>query len=241
MSTTTTTPDRFTALPDELALASAVTALEEHGFSVEVVGNLDAASAADAALGLTDLWMVPSETPPHRAQPIASSYHRFAMVALAVNGHPTWRASDIELSAALPSYTAATLDRLHALGYTTRELFFVVGADAFAEIGNWKDFPSILDRAHFAVVSRTGFSANEMPRRLPALALVLDIAGQGLAHRHPLNLPTAVRRADNGAGLGASHQTGWTGIVAKLIELFGHLDGPQLLEAGRAGAFAPTA
>ena len=46
MSTTTTTPDRFTALPDELALASAVTALEEHGFSVEVVGNLDAASAA---------------------------------------------------------------------------------------------------------------------------------------------------------------------------------------------------
>jgi hypothetical protein len=43
---------------------------------------------------------------------------------------------------------------------------------------------------------------------------------------------------DNGAGLGASHQTGWTGVVAKLIELFGHLDGPQLLEAGKAGAFA---
>jgi hypothetical protein len=43
---------------------------------------------------------------------------------------------------------------------------------------------------------------------------------------------------DNGAGLGASHQTGWTGVVAKLIELFGHIDGPQLLEAGKAGAFA---
>ena len=43
---------------------------------------------------------------------------------------------------------------------------------------------------------------------------------------------------DNGAGLGASHQTGWTGVVAKLIELFGHLDGPQFLEAGKAGAFA---
>jgi hypothetical protein len=42
---------------------------------------------------------------------------------------------------------------------------------------------------------------------------------------------------DNGAGLGASHQTGWTGVVAKLIELFGHLDGPQFLEAGKAGAF----
>jgi len=43
---------------------------------------------------------------------------------------------------------------------------------------------------------------------------------------------------DNGAGLGASHQTGWTGIVAKLIELFGRLDGAQLLDAGKAGAFA---
>ena len=42
---------------------------------------------------------------------------------------------------------------------------------------------------------------------------------------------------DNGAGLGASHQTGWTGLVASLIQLFGHLDGPQLLEVGRAAAF----
>jgi hypothetical protein len=43
---------------------------------------------------------------------------------------------------------------------------------------------------------------------------------------------------DNGAGLGASHQTGWTGVVAKLIELFGRLDGQQLLEAGKSAAFA---
>ena len=41
--TTTTTPDRFTTLPDEQTLAAAVTALEEHGFSVEVVDDLDAA------------------------------------------------------------------------------------------------------------------------------------------------------------------------------------------------------
>jgi hypothetical protein len=43
---------------------------------------------------------------------------------------------------------------------------------------------------------------------------------------------------DNGAGLGASHQTGWTGLVGKLIEMFGRVDGKQLLESGRAGAFA---
>jgi len=43
---------------------------------------------------------------------------------------------------------------------------------------------------------------------------------------------------DNGAGLGASHQTGWTGLVAKLIEIFGRLDAHQYLEAGKEGAFA---
>jgi acyl-CoA hydrolase len=43
---TIATPDRFTTLPDESVIASAVTALEEHGFSVEVVDNLDAARQA---------------------------------------------------------------------------------------------------------------------------------------------------------------------------------------------------
>jgi hypothetical protein len=42
---------------------------------------------------------------------------------------------------------------------------------------------------------------------------------------------------DNGAGLGASHQTGWTGVVAKLIQIYGHLDAIQLLEGGIKSAF----
>ncbi|HAM52473.1 MAG TPA: hypothetical protein DCP92_17910 [Nitrospiraceae bacterium] len=43
---------------------------------------------------------------------------------------------------------------------------------------------------------------------------------------------------DSGSGLGASHQTGWTGLVAKLIQLYGLLDAKKLLEAGRAGIFS---
>ncbi len=46
---TTVTPDRFTSLPDEQALAATVVALEEHGFSVEVVDDLDAARAVALA------------------------------------------------------------------------------------------------------------------------------------------------------------------------------------------------
>src|SRR6202022_2958984 len=44
--TTTEAPDRYSALPDDQTLASAVVALEEHGFSVEVVDDLDAARQA---------------------------------------------------------------------------------------------------------------------------------------------------------------------------------------------------
>jgi hypothetical protein len=42
---------------------------------------------------------------------------------------------------------------------------------------------------------------------------------------------------DNGAGLGASHQTGWTGLVAKTIQLFGLLDAKKALEGGKSSAF----
>ena len=46
---------------------------------------------------------------------------------------------------------------------------------------------------------------------------------------------------DNGAGLGASHQTGWTGLISKMIEIFGRLDPAKLLAGGSAAAFAKAA
>jgi hypothetical protein len=42
---------------------------------------------------------------------------------------------------------------------------------------------------------------------------------------------------DNGAGLGASHQTGWTGLVAKMIQLYGFMDAKKALEGGKGAAF----
>jgi hypothetical protein len=49
-------------------------------------------------------------------------------------------------------------------------------------------------------------------------------------HWHDCILFYEYFHGDNGAGIGASHQTGWTGIVAKLIELFGYLDPNVFLE-----------
>ena len=42
---------------------------------------------------------------------------------------------------------------------------------------------------------------------------------------------------DNGAGLGASHQTGWTGVIARSLQLFGLLDGKKMPEEGKMAIF----
>jgi hypothetical protein len=46
---------------------------------------------------------------------------------------------------------------------------------------------------------------------------------------------------DNGAGLGANHQTGWTGVVAKLIQMYALMDPRRLLELGKEAGFIPGA
>jgi nicotinate-nucleotide adenylyltransferase len=133
------------------------------------VGHMDVGGAAFEALELTGMVLVTSNVPPHRPQPFTSAYHRFAMVAIAVQERPEWRAADLELRYAAPSYTSRTLDRFHDRGYEPTELFFVIGADAFVEIESWRDYPTILEAAHFAVVSRPGLSVARVPERLPHL------------------------------------------------------------------------
>jgi nicotinate-nucleotide adenylyltransferase len=138
-------------------------------------GHLDAGAAAQAALGLGEILVLVSNIPPHRPQPLASSYHRFAMVALAVAGRRGWRALDLELRQGTRSYTSDTLQRFHAGGFGATELFFIIGADAFAEIPTWKNYPALLDLAHFAVVSRPGAPAAGLPGRLAARAGAYDL------------------------------------------------------------------
>jgi len=136
------------------------------------IGHLEAASAARRELQLDCVYVLPSNVPPHRTQqPSASSHHRFAMTALAVNGVDGLRASDIELSTSGPSYTAETLIRFSgATGLAVSQIFFITGADAFAEIETWYRYPEVLDLANFIVVSRPGFAVEALRDRLPAIA-----------------------------------------------------------------------
>lgn len=133
-------------------------------------GHIDIGVAAEQALDLERVFVIPSNVPPHRGQTHASAFHRFAMVAQTVAAHERWRASDLELRHAGTSYTADTLRKFHERGYPPADLFFIIGADAFTEIATWRDYPRLLDWTHFAVVSRPGHPAGALPYTLPDLS-----------------------------------------------------------------------
>jgi nicotinate-nucleotide adenylyltransferase len=135
------------------------------------VGHIETALAARDALSLDRVLLLPSRIPPHRpVQPSASSFHRFAMTALAVNGIEGLVASDVELASPGTSYTASTLERFHELGTGPSQIFFILGADAFAEIETWNRYPHVLDMANFVVVSRPGYDSDRIGESLPALS-----------------------------------------------------------------------
>ena len=145
------------------------------------LGHLGAAEVARSTLALDEVLVVPSHIPPHRlAQPDASGYHRFAMVALAVASTRGLAASDVELVREGRSYTATTLRGLHRRGFRPSQLFFITGADAFAEIATWHEYPAVLDLSHFVVIARPGFSVETLRSRLPGLASRMrTVAGTG--------------------------------------------------------------
>lgn len=136
------------------------------------VGHVETANAARRALDLDRVDILPSHVPPHRTQqPMASGYHRFAMAALAVNGVEGLAVSDVELRAPGPSYTIDTLTRFRETSRLgASQIFFITGADAFAEIETWHRYPAVLDLANFVVVSRPGFPVEQLRGRLPGLS-----------------------------------------------------------------------
>jgi nicotinate-nucleotide adenylyltransferase len=57
------------------------------------------------------------------------------------------------------------------------QLFFILGADAFAEIATWREFPAVLDAANFAVIARPGADLQGAVARTPALSSRVRKAG----------------------------------------------------------------
>ena len=160
-------------------------------------GHVAAAEAAEQSLGLDSITLIPSHIPPHRHDPVgATSEERYEMAQLVAAGHRGWSASRIELDREGPSFTYDTLVTLgealtlrQAQGHPERsrgmserstprsdglrgskgtQIFFITGADAFAEIATWSRYPAVLDLANFVVVSRPGITLDSLRARVPS-------------------------------------------------------------------------
>ncbi len=134
-------------------------------------GHLTAALRAQASLHLDRVMLIPSRIPPHRVATVSASPDaRLAMAALAAAEQPGWTASDLEIKREGPSYTYDTLMELRRSAGGEAGTFFIIGADAFAEIATWSRYPAVLDLAHFAVVARPGITLHSLQARVSDLA-----------------------------------------------------------------------
>lgn len=121
-------------------------------------GHLKVARRVQQLFGLDEVILVPAYVPPHkRGAGITSAFHRFAMLALATENDRQVRVSTLELEQPERPYAVETVARMQEqLGSEVR-LFFVMGADSWAEITTWREWQQLLTMCDHIVVTRPGY------------------------------------------------------------------------------------
>lgn len=119
-------------------------------------GHLLVAEAAREALGLDEVWFIPSKDPPHKPATVAAA-HRHAMTLLAGASHPQFFVSDLELKRAGPSYTVDTVEALKR-ERPEDELYYLLGVDAYAEIASWHRPKDLVERVRMVALPRPGYN-----------------------------------------------------------------------------------
>jgi nicotinate-nucleotide adenylyltransferase len=139
-------------------------------------GHLEVARGVLELFELNEVLFVPACVPPHkRTVGISSAFHRFAMLALATEHDELLRISTSELDVPDRPYAVDTVARMQAeIGAGTR-LFFMIGADSWAEITTWYDWRRLLKMCDLIVAARPG---HELSGKVPADAVeVVDASG----------------------------------------------------------------
>jgi nicotinate-nucleotide adenylyltransferase len=118
--------------------------------------HLAVAREAAARFRLDRVWLVPAERPPHKHGVTHAPYaDRLAMVELACRDEPKLEVSRLE-QGTVSSYSVDTIEKVRARLAPEDTLFFVIGADAFAEIESWHRWQDVVRAVEFIVVSRPG-------------------------------------------------------------------------------------
>jgi nicotinate-nucleotide adenylyltransferase len=130
--------------------------------------HLTVADQIRQVMGLDRILFIPAGTPPFKAASLAPAADRLEMTRLAVQPYPWADVSTIEIDRQGLSYSVETVA---ALRHQQPEdaLFFLVGADAFADILGWRDYRRLLTLCEFVVIARPNRSFLSL-RELPLLA-----------------------------------------------------------------------
>lgn len=118
------------------------------------LGHLHIAGAAMREAGLDRVLFLPDGDPPHKT-PGASRADRLEMVRLALQGHPEYQASDMELNRPGRTYTVDTLLELRR-EEPDRELYYIIGSDTLYQFPTWKTAGRVAELCRMAVVPRPG-------------------------------------------------------------------------------------
>lgn len=160
--------------------------------------HLTVASEAATQFHLDQVWFVPAAHPPHKSEHTGASYEdRFRMVELACRSDARFVASRLE-AGEQKSYSVDTVERVRAMG---EQPYFIIGADAFAEITSWHRWQDLIRLTEFIVVTRPGhqYAAPKGARvhRLETVALPVsssEIRRKLSAGEIPAELPPPVGR-----------------------------------------------
>jgi nicotinate-nucleotide adenylyltransferase len=140
-------------------------------------GHLVAASEVATEFELDEVIFVPTGQP-WMKHTVTEGEHRYLMTVIATASNPSFTVSRVDIDRDGTTYTIDTLRDIRRL-HPEADLFFITGADAVAQILEWKDVQELWDLAHFVAVSRPGhdLSLSGLPEtevsllEVPALAI----------------------------------------------------------------------
>ena len=121
------------------------------------LGHLTVATRLLDLFELDEFAFLPAYHAPHKpdSKP-TSAYHRYAMLCLATEDEPRIKVSQLELETGEKRYTIDTLGQLKKL-HADETLFFVMGADSWADILTWRRWEGVLLSTNHIVVTRPGY------------------------------------------------------------------------------------
>ena len=143
-------------------------------------GHLVIAGEAKDKLNLDKVIFVPSGKAPHKRVKRATPEERYQMVSLAIKGNSSFEVSPIEIKkgklASRPTFTLETIREFVKI-YNKAKIYFIVGLDEMLKISTWKEPKKLLELCKFVVVTRPGYEASKLDRRIASKVMILEVPG----------------------------------------------------------------